>query len=118
MRNRPCCTGHRQLLVLCRTADYFNTHTDRRTWCCNGCRIHFYAFRQKISLMQRSTMQNAISAPTIGGIVRLTKFILKGTFIIEFLGALLMMPVFIHDFGINGLWMSVFHSISAFVTRI
>lgn len=25
-----------------------------------------------------------------------------------------MMPVFIHDFGINGLWMSVFHSISAF----
>lgn len=69
---------------------------------------------RKISLMQRSTMQNAISAPTIGGIVRLTKFILKGTFIIEFLGALLMMPVFIHDFGINGLWMSVFHSISAF----
>lgn len=67
--------------------------------------------------MQRSTMQNAISAPTIGGIVRLTKFILKGTFIIEFLGALLMMPVFIHDFGINGLWMSVFHSISLFVTR-
>ena len=44
----------------------------------------------------------------------MTKFILKGTFIIEFLGALLMMPVFIHDFGINGLWMSVFHSISAF----
>lgn len=36
-----------QLLVLCRTADYFNTHTDRRTWCCNGCRIRFYAFRQK-----------------------------------------------------------------------
>ena len=69
---------------------------------------------RKISLMQRSTMQNAISAPTIGGIVRLTKFILKGTFIIEFLGALLMMPIFIHDFGINGLWMSVFHSISAF----
>ena len=42
-----CCTGHRQLLVLCRAADYFNTHTDRRTWCCNGCRIRFYAFRQK-----------------------------------------------------------------------
>ncbi len=35
---------------------------------------------RKISLMQRSTMQNAISAPKVGGIVRLTKFILKGTF--------------------------------------
>ncbi len=31
-------------------------------------------------LMQRSTMQDAISAPKVGGIVRLTRFILKGTF--------------------------------------
>lgn len=37
---------------------------------------------RKISLMQRSTMQDAISAPKVGGIVRLTKFILKGTFLI------------------------------------
>ena len=29
---------------------------------------------RKISLMQRSTMQDAISAPKVGGIVRLTKF--------------------------------------------
>ena len=33
---------------------------------------------KKISLMQRSTMQDAISAPKVGGIVRLTRFILKG----------------------------------------
>ena len=39
---------------------------------------------RKISLMQRSTMQDAISAPKVGGIVRLTKFILQGTFLIEF----------------------------------
>ena len=37
---------------------------------------------KKISLMQRSTMQDAISAPKVGGIVRLTRFILKGTFLI------------------------------------
>ena len=43
---------------------------------------------RKISLMQRSTMQDAISAPKVGGIVRLTRFILRGTFLIELLGAL------------------------------
>lgn len=69
---------------------------------------------RKISLMQRSTMQNAISAPKVGGIVRLTKFILKGTFLIEGIGALLLSPVFFHDFGWKGIWMSVFHSVSAF----
>ena len=69
---------------------------------------------RKISLMQRSTMQDAISAPKVGGIVRLTKFILRGTFLIEALGAVLLLPVFCRDFGIKGIWMSVFHSISAF----
>ena len=69
---------------------------------------------RKISLMQRSTMQNAISAHKVGGIVRLTKFILKGTLFIEMAGALALLPVFYHDFGRKGIWMAVFHSISAF----
>lgn len=70
---------------------------------------------KKISLMQRSTMQDAISAPQVGGIVRFTGFILKGIVIIEALGAVIMAPVFIRDYGFGeGLWMAVFHSISAF----
>ena len=69
---------------------------------------------RRISLMQRSTMQDAISAPKVGGIVRLTRFILRGTFLIELLGALSMLPVFCRDYGWRGVWMAVFHSISAF----
>ena len=69
---------------------------------------------RKISLMQRSTMQEAISAPKVGGIVRLTGFILKATFLFELIGALVMMPVFCRDFGFKGVWMAFFHSISAF----
>ena len=69
---------------------------------------------RKISLMQRSTMQDAISAPQVGGIVRLTRFILRGTFLIELLGALAVLPVFCRDYGWRGVWMAVFHSISAF----
>lgn len=69
---------------------------------------------RKISLMQRSTMQEAIAAPGVGGIVRLTGFILKVTFLLEVSGALLMMPVFLKGYGLKGIWMSFFHSISAF----
>ena len=69
---------------------------------------------RRISLMQRSTMQDAISAPKVGGIVRLTRFILRGTFLIELIGALAMLPVFCRDYGWRGAWMAVFHSISAF----
>ena len=53
---------------------------------------------RKISLMQRSAMQDAISAPKVGGIVRLTRFILRGTFLIEALGAAAMLPVFCRDY--------------------
>ena len=69
---------------------------------------------KKISLMQRTTMQDAIAAPRIGGIVRLMKFILKGTFLVELIGAVLLLPVFGKDFGVKGIWMSIFHCISAF----
>ena len=69
---------------------------------------------RKISLMQRSTLQDAISAPKVGGIVRLTRFILRGTFLIELTGALVMLPVFYRDYGRHGIWLAIFHSISAF----
>ncbi len=69
---------------------------------------------RRISLMQRSTMQEAIAAPKVGGIVRLTNFIVKTTMLIELSGAAVMAPVFCRDFGIKGLWMALFHSVSAF----
>ncbi len=71
---------------------------------------------RKIGLMQRSTMQEAISAPTVGGIVRRTQFIIRTTILIEIIGAaLLAPPVFCRDFGVwKGIWYSLFHSISAF----
>ncbi len=69
---------------------------------------------KKISLMQRSTMQDAISAHQVGGIVRFTGFILKGIFLFELLGALVLMTVFVPEYGVKGIWLAVFHSISAF----
>ena len=69
---------------------------------------------RKIGLRQRSIMQESISAPKVGGIVRLTGFILRTTFFIELSGAALMAPTFCSDFGVKGLWLALFHSVSAF----
>ncbi|MEE3334230.1 MAG: potassium transporter TrkG [Ruminococcus sp.] len=69
----------------------------------------------KIGLWYRSTMQESISAPHVGGMVQLTGFILKTALIIELIGAALLFPVFCNDFGVaQGLWYSLFHSVSAF----
>ena len=70
---------------------------------------------KRIGLNARSTMRDAISAPHIGGIVQMTTFIVKMTFLFETIGAVAMMPIFIRDFGpVRGIGASFFHSISAF----
>lgn len=70
---------------------------------------------KKISLMQRSTMQNAISAHHVGGIVRMTGFILTTTLLLELIGTSLLATVFCSEFGITtGFKYALFHSVSAF----
>ncbi len=73
------------------------------------------AFGRKISISQRSVMQDSVSAHDYGGIVKFTKFILLWTLIVELVGAILLSPVFIRDYGWGkGIWMAIFHSISAY----
>ena len=70
---------------------------------------------KKIGLRFRGMMQDSISAPQVGGILRLTKFILKMTAAIELTGAALLYPVFCRDFGaVRGAWYALFHAVSAF----
>ena len=70
---------------------------------------------KNIDIRSRAAMQEAVSAPNIGGIAKLTGFIVKGTILFEGIGAVLVMPVLIKDFGVaKGIWYSIFMSISAF----
>ena len=61
----------------------------------------FTASGKKISLKQRSTMQEAISAHQVGGIVRMTGFIIRMTVFFELAGALIMAPSFCREFGMG-----------------
>lgn len=69
---------------------------------------------KKIGLRERSTIQESISAPQLGGIVKFIGFIIKTTIVIELIGTLLFLPVFCKEFGAVGIWYALFHSISAF----
>ena len=70
---------------------------------------------KKIGLKERIFMQESVNAPAVGGMMRLTMTILVGTLIFEALGAVILCFRFIPDFGWGqGIWISVFTSISAF----
>ncbi len=69
----------------------------------------------RINLRNRLLIMESFSTLKVGGVVRLMRNVIRYTFIIESFGALLLSIVFIPQFGISqGIWFSIFHSISAF----
>ncbi len=70
---------------------------------------------KKIGLSQRLLMKESVAAPQVGGIVRISKFVLSGTLFFELLGAVLLAFYFVPRLGVGkGIYYSFFHSISAF----
>lgn len=71
--------------------------------------------KRRIGLQERATLHESVNTLEIAGVVRLVKKIVQGALIIEGTGALLLATRFIPRFGwANGIYFSIFHSISAF----
>ncbi len=69
---------------------------------------------KRVGISNRILIQDSFNLNSLSGIIRFIKKVLIGTFIIEGIGALLYMTVFVPEFGIKGIWISVFNSVSAF----
>lgn len=70
---------------------------------------------KKIGIRERMLISESISLSETSGIVRLMRFIIMVTFIIEFIGACILSVCFIPEFGISdGIFKGIFHSVSAF----
>ncbi len=72
------------------------------------------SLHHKMGLGDRLLIQDALNLNTLSGLGEFVKKVILGTFVVEGIGALLYMTVFIPEFGIKGIWISIFNSISAF----
>ncbi|MCM1268786.1 MAG: TrkH family potassium uptake protein [Bacteroidales bacterium] len=69
---------------------------------------------RKIGLKDRMLIQDAFNLNTLSGMVKFIRKVITGTLLIESIGALLYMTVFVPEFGIKGVWFSLFNAVSAF----
>lgn len=69
---------------------------------------------RKMGIGDRLLIQDAFNLNTLSGLSEFVKKVLIGTFVIEGIGALMYMTVFVPELGARGIWVSVFNSISAF----
>lgn len=69
---------------------------------------------RKLSLSDNLLLQDAFNVNTLSGLAKFVKKVVVGTFVVEGVGALLYMIVLVPQFGLRGVWMSVFNAVSAF----
>ena len=75
----------------------------------------FIIIRKKITMKNRVMIQQTYDLDTLSGMVQFIIRVIKITFLIEGIGAVLYSIKFIPQFGvIRGIWYGVFYSISAF----
>ncbi len=72
------------------------------------------AVHRKIGLRDSRLIGDAFNLNSLSGLSDFIKNVILGTFLVEGVGALLYMTVFIPEFGVRGIWISVFNAISAF----
>ncbi len=77
--------------------------------------LFVFFLRKRIGLKQRLVMAQALSVSDMDGIVQLQKTVLKGSFAVEGIGAMILFIRFLPEYGFsNALKWGVFHAISAF----
>lgn len=74
----------------------------------------FILMGRKIRLKERLIIQEALNQYTMSGMVRLSKNIFMGTILLEAIGAIILSIRFLPVYGVDSLFMGIFHSISAF----
>ena len=72
------------------------------------------ALRRRMGLSDRLLLRDAFNLNTLSGLAEFLKKVLLGTLTVEMTGALLYMTVFVPEFGVKGIWISVFNAVSAF----
>ncbi|MCR5120922.1 MAG: ATPase [Ruminococcus sp.] len=72
---------------------------------------------KKIGLKSRVTMRESVGGISGSGIVKMTRFILNGTILMELAGALILCVFYVPHLGVGmGFFFALFHSVSALCT--
>lgn len=72
------------------------------------------ALNKRFGLKESQLIQDAFNLNSLSGLAKFVKRVILGTLIVESIGAILYMFVFIPDYGARGIWISIFNSVSAF----
>lgn len=72
------------------------------------------SLHRRIGIKDRMLIQDAFNLNTLSGMVKFIRKVIAGTLLVEGIGALLYMTVFVPEFGVKGIWISLFNAVSAF----
>ena len=76
--------------------------------------VFYLVMGKRIGLKERLLLQAAYNQDTLDGLVSMARNIFLGALAVQACGAALITPRFVADFGPRGVWIGLFHAVSAF----
>ena len=74
----------------------------------------FVGMHKRMGIGDSMLIQDAFNLNTLSGLREFVKKVICGTFLVEGIGAVLYMFVFVPEYGVRGIWIAVFNAVSAF----
>lgn len=69
---------------------------------------------QRVSLKNRIRIHDSFGLDNMEGLIPFLRKVIIGTLLVELVGAILYLPVFIPRYGVKGIWFAIFNAVSAF----
>lgn len=69
---------------------------------------------RKITLKDRLLLSSAFNLESMSGLIGFLKKVFQGTLLLELVGMVVLLPVFLPEFGAKGIWYALFHAVSSF----
>lgn len=76
--------------------------------------VFLLIMKRRVGMRERQLIRDAYNLDTDNGMSQMVKKVILGTFIVEGTGAVLYCFAFVPEFGISGVWKSIFNAVSAF----
>lgn len=76
--------------------------------------IAFMIIGKKLTIKSRRLIQESYNMDNLSGMAKLVRRVVFGTLSVEVIGAVVYMFQFVPEFGVKGIWISIFNSVSAF----
>ena len=114
LRDGPCRAGYMDAVHDVRAAGHPAAHSSGRSRPCDADQLFALAAKRRMGFRDLRLLGESVSASGYSQATEVLKIVIRLAFLFEAIGIVLLAFAFVPQFGLEGIWISIFTAISAF----